>query len=186
MVTTHAAVPSPVSQPSAVPAAAAQRQRAFEALFQAEYARVVVIARRITQDTGEAEDVAQEVFLQLHRRQDPRAPYAAAWLHAASAHTALNAIRSRRRRQGREQRWSVDTIPAPDPADEAVTADARRRVRTALTRVRRRHAEVLALRYGGLSYSEVADALGVRVSHVGTLLRRAEAALRKEIGDAPL
>lgn len=190
MVTSHApstaAAPSPVSPASTAPASAVERRRAFEALFLAEYPRLVGIAARLLADAGEAEDVAQEVFLQFHRGHDPRAPYAPAWLHAAAAHAALNAIRSRRRRLGRERRWTTGSGGIPDPAEEAVAADARLRVRAALTRVRRRHAEILALRYAGLSYSEVADALGVRVTHVGTLLRRAEAALRKEIGDAPL
>ena len=47
-----------------------------------------------------------------------------------------------------------------------------------------RSAAVLALRYSGLSYAEVAAALGVGVGQVGTMLRRAEAALRKEITNA--
>lgn len=42
-------------------------------------------------------------------------------------------------------------------------------------------AAVLALRYSGLGYAETAAALGVHAGQVGTLLRRAEAALRKEI-----
>ncbi len=184
--TATATTPTPVNPASIGPARAADRRRAFDALFLAEYPRLVGIAGRILADRGEAEDVAQEVFLQFHRRQDPQAPYAPAWLHAAAAHAALNAIRSRRRRLGREKRWMAGADRPQDPAEEAVAADARRQVRVALARVRRRHAEVLALRYGGLSYSEIADALGVRVTHVGTLLRRAEAALRKEIGDAPL
>jgi RNA polymerase sigma-70 factor (ECF subfamily) len=40
---------------------------------------------------------------------------------------------------------------------------------------------VLVLRHSGLSYAEVADAMGVGIGQVGTMLRRAEAALRKEI-----
>jgi RNA polymerase sigma-70 factor (ECF subfamily) len=43
---------------------------------------------------------------------------------------------------------------------------------------------VLALRYSGLSYAEVASSLGIGVNAVGTRLRRAEARLRKEVGDA--
>jgi RNA polymerase sigma-70 factor (ECF subfamily) len=39
---------------------------------------------------------------------------------------------------------------------------------------------VLVLRYSGLSYAEVGQALGVGTGQVGTLLRRAEAALKKE------
>ena len=42
-------------------------------------------------------------------------------------------------------------------------------------------AAVLVLRASGLSYAEVAQALGVGIGQVGTLLRRAEAALRKEV-----
>jgi RNA polymerase sigma-70 factor (ECF subfamily) len=40
---------------------------------------------------------------------------------------------------------------------------------------------VLLLRHSGLSYAEVAEAMGVGISQVGTMLRRGEAALRKEI-----
>jgi RNA polymerase sigma-70 factor (ECF subfamily) len=40
---------------------------------------------------------------------------------------------------------------------------------------------VLALRYSGLSYAEVAVALKVNTGQVGTLLRRAELALKKEV-----
>lgn len=163
-----------------------EQRGAFEVLFRAEYARVVSIAQRVLGSAGEAEDVAQEVFLSFHRRCDPTAGFAAAWLHAAAAHAALNAVRARRRRELREQRYTTPVPQPPDPADAVARAETRRRVRSAMARLRRRHAAVLALRYGGLSYAEVADALGVRVSHVGTLLRRAESALRKEIGDAPL
>jgi RNA polymerase sigma-70 factor (ECF subfamily) len=54
-------------------------------------------------------------------------------------------------------------------------------VQAALSRLPERSAAVLALRYSGLSYAEVAAALGVKTNAVGTLLRRAEAALRKEM-----
>ena len=173
------------AEPAEGPASAVQRH-AFESLFQAEYPRVVAIAARILGDVGEAEDVAQEVFLQLHRRRDAQAAFARPWLHAAAAHTALNVLRTRRRRRGREQRWAREPGAVDDPGERVVAAETSRRVRAALSHLRRRQAEILALRHAGLSYAEVADALGVRVSHVGTLLRRAEAALRKEIGDAPL
>lgn len=180
------AIRPPVRTASQTQLEIAGQRTPFEALFESEYPRVVAIAARILGDRGEAEDVAQDVFLQLHRRRDAPVPNASAWLHAAAAHSALNAIRSRRRRASRELRWAADPPPGNDPAEAAAAAETRRLVRSALARVRPRHAEVLALRHGGLSYAEVADALGVRVSHVGTMLRRAETALRKEIGDAPL
>ncbi|MGA7989406.1 MAG: sigma factor-like helix-turn-helix DNA-binding protein, partial [Candidatus Dormiibacterota bacterium] len=65
-------------------------------------------------------------------------------------------------------------------------AETRRAVRAALARVPRRHATVLVLRYSGLSYAEIATAIGIGVNGVGTRLRRAEACLRKEVGDASI
>jgi DNA-directed RNA polymerase specialized sigma24 family protein len=57
-------------------------------------------------------------------------------------------------------------------------------VRVALARLPRHAASVLVLRHSGLSYAEVAEAMGVKVGQVGTMLRRAEAALRKELNRA--
>ena len=75
---------------------------AFESLFRAEYARVVGIAQRVLGDQAEAEDVAQDVFVSFYRGHPADAPYARAWLHAAAAHAALNALRGRDRRSRRE------------------------------------------------------------------------------------
>src|SRR5256885_16801796 len=93
-VTVGLAVGDLAGQPSMV--------QAFEALFVAEYPKVVGVANRVLVDRAEAEDVAQEVFLDFHRRHSPTAPYAAAWLHRAAWHTALNRVRGRRRRERRE------------------------------------------------------------------------------------
>ncbi|HYL71431.1 MAG TPA: sigma-70 family RNA polymerase sigma factor [Candidatus Dormibacteraeota bacterium] len=161
------------------------RDTGFERLFRSEYPRVVAVAARILLDEAAAEDVAQDVFLAFHRSQDPAAPHAPGWLRAAAAHAALNQLRSQRRRAARELKVTAAPV-AMDPADRVGIAESRAAVRGALGRMRRRHATVLALRYSGLSYAEVADAMGVRVNQVGTLLRRAEGALRKEIGDASL
>ena len=156
----------------------------FETLFLAEYARVVGIANRVLADRQEAEDVAQEVFLDFHRKHPPEAPYAGPWLHAAAAHRALNRIRSRKRRESREVRHVTELanqLDAPNPERVVESKETRREVREALARLPRKPAAVLTLRYSGLSYAEVAEALGVGVGQVGTLLRRAEAALRKEV-----
>ena len=154
----------------------------FERLFVEEYPRVVGIANRVLADRQEAEDVAQEVFVDFHRLHRPDAPYAAPWLHRAAAHAALNVIRSRTRRARRENAFG-ENFPstAPDPAVKAEQNETRRLVRRALLQLPAKSATVLALRYGGLSYAEVASAIGVNVGQIGTLLKRAEAALRREV-----
>lgn len=156
---------------------------AFERLFRAEYARVVGVAQHILADRPEAEDVAQEVFWSFHRRHPSGAPYAAAWLHRAAAHAALNILRGDRRRRRRELAQQ-DPAPLADPELEVVHAERRRTVRRALARLPEGSATVLGLRYSGLSYAEVAAAMGVGIGQVGTRLRRAEAAFRKEIEHA--
>jgi len=154
---------------------------AFESLFRREYARVVAIAHRIVRDVDEAEDVAQDVFVSFYKRHPGDAGYAPAWLHAAAAHTALNVIRSRSRRSRREESHGREVDRAVDPAESAERAETRHAVRAALTRMDERSASLLALRYSGLSYDEIAAALGLRKSSIGTFLSRAEDAFRKEV-----
>jgi RNA polymerase sigma factor (sigma-70 family) len=154
----------------------------FEALFRAEYARVAGIANRVLMDQDEAEDVAQEVFVDFHRLHSASAQYAPAWLHRAAAHAALNRVRGSRRRQRREVAQAAEESDRVlDPQKLFEVSEDRRQVREALARLAPKPAAVLVLRASGLSYSEVAQALGIGIGQVGTLLRRAEASLRKEV-----
>jgi len=153
----------------------------FEVLFRREYPRVVGIAYRVVRDADEAEDVAQDVFVSFYRKHPADAGYAPAWLHAAAAHTALNVIRSRERRGRRETADAIARDVPVDPAQQAEAEETRAEVRRALARMEERAAALLALRYSGLSYDEIAAALGLRRSSIGTMLRRAEEAFRKEV-----
>ncbi|MGH2443829.1 MAG: RNA polymerase sigma factor [Chloroflexota bacterium] len=160
----------------------------FDELFMQEYGRVVAIAARVMGNDTEAEDVAQDVFSSYYSRHPADASYARSWLHRAAVHTALNTIRGWRRRDTREtrdmrQRERILTHQelALDPQVALEISEERQIVRTALAALPEKSASVLALRYSGLSYTEVADALGVNAGQIGTLLRRAETALRKEL-----
>ena len=163
-------------------AASRSDDEVFEVLFTAEYARVAGIANRVLGDPHEAEDVAQEVFIDFHRLHSAGAQYAPAWLHRAAVHTALNRLRGSRRRQKREFAQAADEgTRILDPQVQAEVNEDRLEVRRALARLAPKPAAVLVLRASGLSYAEVAQALGVGIGQVGTLLRRAESALRKEV-----
>ncbi len=152
----------------------------LEQVFRAAYPRVVGVAARVLGSRDEAEDVAQEVFLSFGRSSVP-AGEAAGWLSVAAAHTALNHLRSGRRRASREEAVADGGAVSPDIADAVVTLEERRHVRAALARLPRGHALALVLRHSGLSYAEVAAALELSPGSVGTTVRRAEAALREEL-----
>ncbi|NEM04427.1 sigma-70 family RNA polymerase sigma factor [Geodermatophilus normandii] len=152
----------------------------LEQVFRTAYPRVVAVATRVLGSRDGAEDVAQEVFLSFAHTAVP-AGEAPAWLSVAAAHTALNHLRSGRRRATREETAAGPDPTVPDVADDVVTLDERRRVRAALARLPRRQAVALVLRHSGLSYAEVAAALDLSPGSVGTTVRRAESALREEL-----
>ena len=152
----------------------------LEEVFRRDYAMVVTVAARVLGARAEAEDVAQEVFLSFGRSSVPVAE-ARGWLSVAAAHTALNLLRSGRRRDTREETAAAPDAMVADVADVVVTLEERSRVRAALARLPAKQATALVLRHSGLSYAEVAAALDMSPGSVGTTVRRAESALRKEL-----
>jgi RNA polymerase sigma-70 factor (ECF subfamily) len=152
----------------------------LEQVFRADYAKVVGIAARVLGSRNQAEDVAQEVFLAFGRTRVP-AEQAGGWLAVAAAHTALNLLRAGRRRTAREEQAGSAPTPAPDIAEAVIIRDENQQVRSALARLPRKQAVAVVLRHSGLSYAEVAAALDMSPGSVGTTVRRAESALRKEL-----
>ena len=156
------------------------RLASFEVFFRAHYRVVVRLAQSVVGDFQGAQDVAQDVFLAAYRRFPGDYEQAAGWVRVAAVHTALNALRGERRRDRRQLLVPVLT-PQPSVEETALEREARAELRRVLRRLPRRSAAALVMRHGGMSYTEIADALGVKVGNVGTLLRRAESALAKEM-----
>jgi len=152
----------------------------FEAFFRDHYRVVVRLAQSVVGDFQGAQDVAQDVFLAAYRRFPGDWEQAAGWVRVAAVHTALNVLRGDRRRDKRQLLvHAVNSLPSVE--DTVIEREARAELRRVLGRLPRRSAAVLVMRHGGMSYLEISEALGVKVGHVGTLLRRAESALRKEM-----
>jgi RNA polymerase sigma factor (sigma-70 family) len=152
----------------------------FESFFRDHYRTVVRLAYSVVGDSQGAQDVAQDAFLAAYRRFPGDYEQAAGWVRVAAVHTALNVLRGERRRDKRQLLVQVVTS-LPIAEDTVIDRESRAEVRRVLRRLPRRSAAVLVMRHGGMSYVEIAEALGVKVGNVGTLLRRAESALRKEM-----
>ncbi len=163
-------------------------ESAFEQLFLRHYPRVYRVAARIVGNREDAEEVALDAFNQLHRRTlDPAlGDNVAGWLYRTATNTAFNTVRARNRRRSWLQRLvRREGRPglAEDPADAAIRSETAEQVRRALIGVPERQRDAIILRSAGLSYIEIADAIGVQPSSVGTLIARGERKLREIMTD---
>jgi RNA polymerase sigma-70 factor (ECF subfamily) len=181
----------PLARARLRPACETTRDDSFDALFIAYYQSIYRLLYRIVGTREEAEDLAQECFLRLHRASylwDQRRPAQAgqhnvrAWLYRVATNLAYNVLRSRGRRAHYESIVDENQAgedQATDPVEAVLRDDLRSAVRRTLARLPERQAQLLLLRHAGLSYGELASALNVAPGSVGTLLARAEVAFEK-------
>ena len=172
-------------------AAQSRDEATFDALFLTHYQPIFRLLYRIAGTREEAEDLAQETFLRLHRspelwkglQPEPREHNVRAWLYRVATNLAYNMLRSQQRRARREDVVLGQALSAglgePDPVEAAERDDERAAVRRALAALPERQAQLLLMRHAGLSYRELAEALGIAPGSVGTSLVRAEAAFEK-------
>ena len=113
----------------------------FETLFQEHWPRVYGVIFRIVGDRGEAEDLALEAFLKLHRKINGagkvKALSVGGWLYRVATNLGLNALRSRKRREQYELeagRISLEAAHLENPTVEIERAEERQRVRLILRR----------------------------------------------------
>ena len=157
---------------------------AFEALFLRLYAPVYRIAYGLVHDAHLADDVAQDALLALYR-EPPALQHGSplAWVCRVAINRSYNMLRSRQREEQRLARVPIMLADdADDPSLYAERSEQRARVRAVLAGLPERQAQLLVLRHAGLSYAEVADAIGVAPGSVGTLLARAEHAFSEAAG----
>ena len=151
----------------------------FDSVFRLYYTRVARLIARIVRDPGRAEELAVEVFYRLWRNPKAHGDQVGGWLYRTAVRAGLYELR----RQARRERLAHLLRPHGSPANPAElheAAEEQRRVREVLGRMDAQRAELVLLRSAGLSYAELAAALGLNPASVGTLLSRAQQAFRKE------
>ena len=158
--------------------------QAFEAIFRQWYEAVVRSANRVLRDVGVAEELSQDVFLELWRRRDALAPDSsvAGYLMQAVRNRALNHLRH----LAVQRKSAVFVEALSEPAEQADALAQATELEQALVRAiaelppRTREVFVMS-RERGMRYSEIAEALGVSVKAVEANMSRALRILREQL-----
>lgn len=164
-------------------------QAPCEALYRQHAGRILRTCRLLLNDSQEAQDVAQEVFLKLWHAY-PVTEHPMRW-EGWLVRVTVNACRERRRtawwRWGRAQDQPIEDLslidPAPTPERAVAALEARHRLWEHFYRLPARQREVVTLRYvEGWSTKEIAEALRLSPGTVKRHLFRATHRLRAALG----
>ena len=158
---------------------------AFDAIFRAWYGPLVGTAERMLRDRAVAEELVQDVMLELWRRRETLAPDGSpqAYLFQATRNRVLNHLRHLKIEQRSEPEVRSESPTSSPHADAAVAqkeldAAVHRAVQSLPDRCR----QVFELsRVHGLKYSEIARQLGISVKTVEAQMGKALRTLREQL-----
>ncbi len=162
-------------------------EKAFAALYDVLAPSVVGLARRVIRDPARAEEVAQEVFLQVWQtapRFDPGRGSAKSWVLTLAHRRAVDAVRHDQAATNRENAydWSpdVDHDTVLDTVTVRLEHEQVRRCLETLTDLQRQ--SITMAYYQGHTYAEVASLLDANPATVKTRMRDGLVRLRDCLG----
>lgn len=162
-------------------------ETAFSAVYDQMGASVYGLARRVIRDPSRAEEVAQEVFLQIWQtaaRFDPARGQAKSWILTLSHRRAVDAVRHDQAATNRDLKYDWSGGPDYDQVEEEVTVNLEHeQVRKCLGGLTDLQREAVDLAYyKGYTYAEVASVLDVNPATIKTRMRDGLVRLRDCMG----
>ena len=150
--------------------------RAFEALYDELSSAVFGLARRVVRDPARAEDVTQEVFLEVWRkaaRFDSALGKAKTWVMTIAHRRAVDAVRRNESQKRQDEKTAPEQVSHDEPADSLIAAEEQGAVRECLETLTDLQLESVRLAYfNGYTYSEVATLLDKPLPTIKTRLIR--------------
>ena len=160
--------------------------QAFEEMVRAYQHRVFGVALRMLSSPAEAEEVAQEVFLRVHRSVAEFRGEAklSTWLYAIASRVCLTRLTTAERRMIRRGEEALAKVPTPGdgPAGDLERSELEAALHCAIAELPEDRRIVVVLRdLEGLSYEEIAQALDLELGTVRSRLHRARMDLKDKM-----
>ncbi|WP_410652640.1 ECF RNA polymerase sigma factor SigK [Amycolatopsis sp. cmx-4-54] len=183
-----AAAPSAPTSEELLGRSARGDERAFAALYDQLVGSIFGTALRVLRSRAIAEEVTQEVMLEIWRKAahyDPARAKVSTWALTIAHRRAIDRVRSEQSARDREDRADLLDLRRPydDVAEAALSTEEHDLVRGALSALTELQRESILLAYfQGLTCQEVADRLGVALGTIKTRLRDGMIRLRDTLG----
>lgn len=172
-------------------------ETAFQPLFEKFSPRILQFTRRFVGSEARAEELTQDVFIQLYRFRHRYRPESrlSTWIYTIATNLSLNELRRPERhlrvdiwqRAEADERAEGPPLPDPDaitPEAGASTRELSRHLDAAIAALpAKQRAALLLSRMDGLAYKDVGEALGCSEGAVKALLFRATQALKRSLRD---
>jgi RNA polymerase sigma-70 factor (ECF subfamily) len=172
-------------------------ETAFQELFRKFSPRVLAYIRRFVRTEARAEEVAQDVFVQIYRFRDRYHPESrlSAWVYKIATNHCLNELRrperrlrvdiwARRNKDGEEIEPQLADPKAASPEQMASSHELARLLDAAVAKLPpKQRAALLLSRVDGLAYKDVAEAMGCTEGAVKALIFRAIHTLKPQLKD---
>jgi RNA polymerase sigma-70 factor, ECF subfamily len=148
---------------------------AFEALYDELSSAVYGVTRRVVRDPARAEDVTQDVFLEVWRkatRFDRDLGKAKTWVMTIAHRRAVDAVRRSESQKRMDRRAAPDEVSHDEPADSLIKGEEHGAVRNCLDTLTELQLESVRLAYfNGYTYNEVATLLDKPLPTIKTRMR---------------
>lgn len=157
---------------------------AFDSLFRTHYPHLVRMGESIVRERSLAEEIAQEVMLELWRRRESLQVEQGfrAYLIRATRNRALNYVRHQQVVTRESAAAALETRSFPSGEDDMLTGELETAIREAIDQLPEKAREVFQLsRDQGLKYLEIASALDISVKTVEKRMGQALAHLRDRL-----
>ena len=154
--------------------------RTFASVLRAQQSMVFSIAYHFLRDRSAAEEVAQDVFLQLHRHLDELKSdqHISFWLRRVASHRSIDYVR----KQKSQAAVGLDSVPMPSVDGEPQDHFLNRRLQSLIGSLPEKPRMVMILRYQeDLMPEEIASVMEMPVRTVKSHLQRSLAMLREKI-----